>query len=346
MGAQFEALQGEIRALRAGPAPIRLAWLYKRFAKAQGRAGRKARGWQLVRNLLAPLIRARGPLEASKLTPTAWAEHIDERLRTPTRSGAPPMPSTLNLELRRARQLLRWGVRQKLLAADPLEEAKPLEAIQHRETWLTWEQVGQLVDACEQLRFPYQRALLRAFVLVGVATGMRFNEVRRLRRSRIGAGGAVDLSRRATKTRRQRIVALDEPALRAVADVDVIVGDDRVFASARTGNLWNETSLRNWFRRAVELAGLDAAVAEGDRLLVPHDLRHTAASLADEGGASPLDIRDMLGHSSLATTEHYLHRRQREKAAKMADVMGRRGPQPAIDTSHKNRQGKVDSGGP
>jgi integrase len=153
---------------------------------------------------------------------------------------------------------------------------------------------------------------------------MRFNEARRLRRDQIGPDGVVELSARATKTRRRRFVALDQVALRAVEDVPAIVGDPRIFANARTGNLWNETSLRNWFRRALELAGLDAAVADGDGLLVPHDMRHTFASIAEEHDASPLDIRDALGHSSLATTERYLHRRQEAAARALAERMRRK----------------------
>jgi site-specific recombinase XerD len=39
-----------------------------------------------------------------------------------------------------------------------------------------------------------------------------------------------------------------------------------------------------------------------------HGLRHAFAISLDREGASPVMIRDLLGHSSLATTDRYLRR--------------------------------------
>jgi site-specific recombinase XerD len=36
-------------------------------------------------------------------------------------------------------------------------------------------------------------------------------------------------------------------------------------------------------------------------------LRHTAASLALSHGANLVEVRDLLGHSSIVTTSRYLH---------------------------------------
>ncbi|WP_244206960.1 site-specific integrase [Caballeronia pedi] len=41
--------------------------------------------------------------------------------------------------------------------------------------------------------------------------------------------------------------------------------------------------------------------------LRPHDLRHTAGSLAHMAGLSQKQVATMLGHRQLATTERYLH---------------------------------------
>ena len=49
-----------------------------------------------------------------------------------------------------------------------------------------------------------------------------------------------------------------------------------------------------------------ASTAAGLPEIAPHDLRRTSAKLMEDGGASLRDIRDALGHSSVATTERYL----------------------------------------
>jgi integrase len=51
---------------------------------------------------------------------------------------------------------------------------------------------------------------------------------------------------------------------------------------------------RRWFDRAARTVGMDG--------LVPHELRHTAASLAIASGASVKGVQAMLGHASAAMT--------------------------------------------
>jgi integrase len=71
--------------------------------------------------------------------------------------------------------------------------------------------------------------------------------------------------------------------------------DDLVFTGLRGGGV-----LRNWiFRRA----SFDrAAAAVGLDGLVPHELRHTAASLAVSSGANVEAVQRILGHGSAAMT--------------------------------------------
>lgn len=51
---------------------------------------------------------------------------------------------------------------------------------------------------------------------------------------------------------------------------------------------------RSWFKTALRTAGIPQ--------MTPHDLRHTAASLAISAGANVKAVQRMLGHASAAMT--------------------------------------------
>jgi integrase len=77
--------------------------------------------------------------------------------------------------------------------------------------------------------------------------------------------------------------------------------DDLVFSGVRRGGaLRGPVFRRGGFDRAAELIGLEG--------LHPHELRHTAASLAIASGADVKVIQQMLGHASAAMTlDQYGH---------------------------------------
>jgi hypothetical protein len=71
-------------------------------------------------------------------------------------------------------------------------------------------------------------------------------------------------------------------------------GYDLVFTPPAGGVMRNRTARRAWFNRA--------ATAIGEPGVTPHELRHTAASLAASAGANVKAVQRMLGHASAAMT--------------------------------------------
>jgi integrase len=69
---------------------------------------------------------------------------------------------------------------------------------------------------------------------------------------------------------------------------------DLVFTAPEGGVLRNRNARRAWFDAA--------AGAIGETGLTPHELRHTAASLAVNAGANVKAVQRMLGHKSAAMT--------------------------------------------
>jgi integrase/recombinase XerD len=59
-------------------------------------------------------------------------------------------------------------------------------------------------------------------------------------------------------------------------------------------------SVQHVVRRAAQLAGLQ-------RRVTPHTLRHTFASRYLEAGGTLAELRDILGHANIATTDRYSH---------------------------------------
>jgi integrase len=71
-------------------------------------------------------------------------------------------------------------------------------------------------------------------------------------------------------------------------------GDALVFPATGGGVLRNRNARRDWFGPAAKAIGVPD--------LTPHELRHTAASLAVSAGANVKAVQRMLGHASAAMT--------------------------------------------
>ena len=109
------------------------------------------------------------------------------------------------------------------------------------------------------------------------------------------------------KGSKERIVPLHELAIASMRDYlfnarpELLAGKESpyFFVSTR-GNQMSPDALRKMFKQSLLAAGLD-------QTLSPHDMRHTFATDLVEGGADLRSVQEMLGHSSLSTTQIYTH---------------------------------------
>jgi len=337
--AQIAALTAAVNLLAAKPKSeptITVAALFAEFDMAH--AGVKS--WETNRYRLLPLVERLGMMPAAQLTPLKWAEHAAVRAATRNSFGRLPKPHLIGVELGRAKELLKFGVANGFLETNPLALAKRPKTISARETWLEEDSVQALLEGVSAVPGERNQLLMRAFILLCLDGMLRFEEARNLRRDRI-KNGVIELSAKSTKSKRRRTIGLTPRVLEAIADVPPVIGDPRVFVNPNRGRLYGPTTLRVWFRVACEASGVDALAADGERVVI-HTLRHSGASAADARGASPMAIRDCLGHTSLAITERYLHRHRESGAQDLARLMAegsekeRRGPKSVpVDTEHK-----------
>jgi integrase len=194
--------------------------------------------------------------------------------------------------------MLALAVRDGRLTRNPAEGV-PLPRIQPREPrFLSLDEVSALAAASGD------SATVIWFLAL---TGLRFGEMAALRVKRVDlarrrvvvAESVTEVSGRMVwstpKSHRTRSVPLPGQLASALAHACAgRGGEDLVFTSPTGGVL----RINNWRPRVFDPA-CRAAGLEG---VSPHDLRHTAASLAVSSGANVKAIQRMLGHASAAMT--------------------------------------------
>jgi tyrosine recombinase XerC len=137
------------------------------------------------------------------------------------------------------------------------------------------------------------------------ATGLRVGELVGLDQA------AVDIEemlvRVLGKGGKERIVPYGEPAAEALGRyrkdrLSLVArgpGTDALFLNARGGRL-TARSVHRMVRKVVNQAALHSGLS-------PHSLRHAFATHLLERGADLRSIQELLGHSSLSTTQKYTH---------------------------------------
>lgn len=137
------------------------------------------------------------------------------------------------------------------------------------------------------------------------AAGLRISEASGL------LMGNVDLSSGQVKVlgkgKKERIIPIHEGAIEYIRlylkkGRPVLANSDspeNLFLSPR-GNAYSPDCIRRMFKKTLSAAGLDPTLS-------PHALRHSFATDVLVGGADLRSVQEMLGHSSLSTTQIYTH---------------------------------------
>lgn len=109
------------------------------------------------------------------------------------------------------------------------------------------------------------------------------------------------------KGNKERIVPIGGPALRAL-DRWITVGRSQLFSDVSGAALFLGSRGKRIDQRVVRSIVYQSMSALGtNQKLGPHGLRHSAATHLLEGGADLRTVQELLGHSSLATTQIYTH---------------------------------------
>lgn len=183
-------------------------------------------------------------------------------------------PATINRTLGAIKTALRIAWRDRRTPEDYGARLVRLPEHNARQVYLSLPQVAQLADASSEQ--------VRAAVWIALLTGCRRGELLKLRPEDI-RGDTLRIIAGNTKTLRERLIPI-VPALRPwLAFIPLKI---------------NAEGLKTGFNRARIKAGIDVNF---------HDLRHSCASLLINMGVALDVIRDILGHTTVKTTERYAH---------------------------------------
>ncbi|MFF5080926.1 tyrosine recombinase XerC [Actinoplanes sp. NPDC000266] len=203
-----------------------------------------------------------------------------------------------------ARVFTAWALRTGRTGSDPGVHLTSPRAHRALPTVLRAEQAAALVEQ-SAAEGPDAVALRdRAVLELLYATGVRVSELCGLDRA------DLDESRRLVrvfgKGAKERAVPYGVPAQRALDDylrhgrphLTGKAADDALFLGVKGGRLQPTV-----VRRIVDAAAREAGLPHTS----PHDLRHSAATHLLDGGADLRAVQELLGHSSLSSTQIYTH---------------------------------------
>lgn len=152
-----------------------------------------------------------------------------------------------------------------------------------------------------------------AVVEVLFATGARVSEVCSIRADALELDAG--LVRIMGKGGKERYIQIGEPAVRELLKRYYTENETAIKASGyffvnRLGGRYTEQSVRTMLKRYTRLAGIE-------RNITPHMFRHSFATYLIEEGADISCVQQILGHSSIKTTQIYVH----VAAAKQAELL-------------------------
>lgn len=207
--------------------------------------------------------------------------------------------SSISRILSAIRAFYNYLIRRGIVSSNPAELVRTPKKDQKIPFHLSIDEITALVES------PREASLLslrdRVILEVLYSCGIRLSELTSLRIQDID--GETRFVRVIGKGNKERIVPLGRQATTAITaylqERHNPPGESPLLLNARGGKLTGRSVARIVDRYVLRLAAM--------KRVSPHTLRHTFATHLLEGGADLRAIQELLGHSSLSTTQKYTH---------------------------------------
>ena len=187
---------------------------------------------------------------------------------------------------------LEWATNEEYIDRNPCRNIKRIKYERKKKKPLTPLEMEQLRNACETVR---DKALVEFFY----STGCRVTECERMNlddvdflKKEVHLFGKGDKHRTSFLNAKAELVLKNYLETRNLDDPALFVGERKPY------NRLKKAAIEKRFRQLGEKAGIK-------RRVHPHLIRHTSATDARDHGMPIEEVKEFLGHSSIATTLEY-----------------------------------------
>lgn len=212
--------------------------------------------------------------------------------------------SSINRKVSSLRSFYRYLVREGHCSSNPVEALKSPKRERKLPTFLDDSEILELLNAPDSKSLKGKRdwAILETLY----STGMRVSELVGLNCNDVDVRGETILAR--GKGKKERLAPVGRFALAAIQEylkarnapeAQPIKDSEALFLN-RFGTRLTSRSVARMLEKYILKCGLSAKVS-------PHTLRHTFATHLLNNGADLRSVQELLGHSSLASTQVYTH---------------------------------------
>lgn len=212
--------------------------------------------------------------------------------------------STRSRKIAALRSFMRFLVEEKVLEESPAEHLRTPRSGRAVPEILTAEDVESLLEFAANGMAPEERRD-HAMIELMYAAGLRVSELTAVDVGDVNLQSAT--VRTIGKGSKERVVPLHDFAIEAVEGYLLGVRPELV-GTAHTeamflSNRGRRLSRQAFWQRLKRAAGQTGIAAR----ITPHTLRHSFATHLLQGGASLRHVQELLGHSSISTTQIYTH---------------------------------------
>ena len=255
---------------------------------------------QMNRNYIEPVI---GNLRISEINIT----HFEKIVSTILKKGL--TKATANLVIQQFKAVFNYASNNDLISRNPSKNFKPLKLEKKEMSYLSREELDQLLSYTNY-QYLEEYRWLHIFYLTLFLTGIRLGEALGLEWSKISfSSDRITISQMwdgtshkligTTKGRKDRVIPLPIILKQELASLKNMAKGRFIFSE----NGERPIDPSN-FRSRIWVKDLKQA---GIRPIRIHDARHTYASIFVMNGGKLYDLKKILGHSDMKTTERYAH---------------------------------------
>ena len=205
--------------------------------------------------------------------------------------------TTINRKISVLRTYFKFLRREELLDENPMEEILSAKNNKKLPDFLTINEINDLINSIgeENLLDLRNKTILELLY----ATGLRVEELVNLKKNDINFGNKY--LKVTGKGNKERSVPITDIALKKLNKYlkRRKYENERIFLS-KNGNPLSQRDIRRILKKLIKKMALD-------KNITPHTIRHSFATHLLERGADLRLVQELLGHSSISTTQIYTH---------------------------------------